>query len=87
MNKTFELKKQYCYSDNIDEEDIRPRGVSRREFLGRHEMGFVTDTVRFLARVLLHVDVEHELQNWITAKSSLHSSVIQEDYQTEQPWQ
>lgn len=50
-------------------------------------MGFITNAVRFSARFLFYLDMEYELQNWITIKVSLHGFIIQEDYQIKQPWQ
>lgn len=43
-------------------------------------MGSSADGMRFSASFLLHLDVECELQDWITIEISLYNSVVQEDY-------
>lgn len=73
--------------DDINEEDTGACRIFGRRFLGWFEMGFITNAVRFSARFLFYLDVEYELQNWITIKVSLRGFVIQENYQIKQPWQ
>jgi len=39
-------------------------------------MGFSVDDMRFSASFLLYLDMEHELQDWITIEVGLHNFIV-----------